>query len=169
MRQFLLSSCLIGLLLWMFSEQAFAKRPILFLIDAEQIYKVQDLPDTPDFLLENGTYMDLGIFYKQFRVFFIPLWNYEVQWCGYVGNADYLVRLDSSSLAEITTKASLTLPTEAKLPFWPSVGSKLLFVALLGILVGVFLGYNNRHKRKSTSKNLFIQETTPLTEQRLKP
>ena len=111
----------------LFSMQASAKIPAFFQIDVEQVFKAQELPDTAYLLLEDGTYMDLGVFYKQLTVFFIPVWNYEIQWCGYVGNDTQLLILDEEALEGIVQATGLLFPNAPSLPFWPSIGGKLLF------------------------------------------
>jgi hypothetical protein len=68
--------------------------------------------------------------YKQFSVFFIPVWNYDEQWCGYISDKMYL-NLSKEKLDEMATSAQISLPADFQIPFWDKVGGKLLFIALL--------------------------------------
>lgn len=172
MVQLFRTSLFIALFSFIFNFQASAKMPVFFQVGAEHVYKAQDLPDTDYFQLEDGTYMDLGVFSKQFTIFFIPLWNYDVEWCGYVGNDDELITLTEENLTEIAQEAGITIAETPSLPFWPSIGGKLLFL----VIIGGFIGFSVMSSQEEGEEDLdeegqvvpkfgpAVEETAPLTE-----
>ncbi|MFK7796554.1 MAG: hypothetical protein AB8E82_03810 [Aureispira sp.] len=129
-----------------------AQLPAPFQIGTERVVKIQELPDSAYFLLEDSSYMDLGAFYKQVIVFFIPIWNYEIAWCGYVGNDQQLLTLDSASLEAVIAEAGISIAPAPSLPFWTVAEGKLL---LLIIILGSFgSGYWWQKQREKSPKNL---------------
>lgn len=126
-----------------------AKKPGFISLGGEVVSKVADFPDTESFQTEAGAYMDPGCIYKQFSIMFIPLWNYEISWCGYTGEENSYVIIDKATLDELAKEAKVQLPAEPSLPFWDSIGGKLLFVTL----VGGFIAYSMFVKNKGTDEN----------------
>jgi len=103
--------------------------PIFFSWGGEKIIKVANFPDTEGFKTLEGKHLDAGYRYKQISLFFIPVWNYDGKWCGYIGESDHYLDISKTDLADL---ASINLPDSPSLPFWDSYGGKLL---LLGILL----------------------------------
>jgi hypothetical protein len=119
-------------------HSAEARAPVFFSFGGEAISKVQDFPDTEAFQFEDGSYVDAGCIYKQVSIFFIPVWNYDVRWCGYTGEDDSYATMTKEELDELATEASITLPETPSLSFWDSIGGKLVFLGL----VGAFIAYS---------------------------
>lgn len=113
-----------------------AKVPVFFSWGGEHIAKVADFPDTPQFQTKDGQYVDPGYRYKQFKLFFVPVWNYGGKWCGYVGNSERYLDLHKQQLDELAAAVGMTLPESPALPFWDSYGGKLV---LLSVVMLVFL------------------------------
>jgi hypothetical protein len=104
--------------------------PVLFGWDKEKIIKVMDFPDNFQFKADSGEYVDAGYIYKQATIFFIPVWNYDGRWVGYIGSDTNYLQLNRSDLEEIAKSADLKLPESPSLPFWDSIGGKLLFILI---------------------------------------
>lgn len=111
--------------------------PVVFEWGGEQIVKVMDLPNTPSFQRADGSYADVGVRYKQVAIFFVPVWNYDVKWCGYIGSDKEYLDLDKDDLSELAEAASLKLPDTPSLPLWDSIGGKLVF----GLVLALYFGY----------------------------
>lgn len=118
----------VALLAW--AGSAYAAKPIFFSFGGETSVKIADFPDTPEFQNTEGHYVDAGMKYKQVSIFFIPIWNYDEQWCGYISDKMYL-DLSKERLDELASSAQITLPSDFQIPFWDKVGGKLLFITLL--------------------------------------
>ncbi|HEX9737250.1 MAG TPA: hypothetical protein VGG06_35245 [Thermoanaerobaculia bacterium] len=114
--------------------------PVLFGWGGEKIAKVMDLPDTPDFRMDSGEYIDVGYRYKQLTIFFIPVWNYDEHWCGYIGRDNRYLSLDRSDLADLVATAGLQLSDSPSKPFWDAVGGKLL----IGFILLAYFGLQIR-------------------------
>ena len=115
-----------------------AKVPVFFSWGGEQIIKVADFPDTEDFKALDGKYLDPGYRYKHISLFFVPIWNYSGQWCGYVGDSDHYLDLDKAELdvlAGAAGAAGVKLPATPSLPFWDSYGGKLLLLAVFAFFI----------------------------------
>lgn len=172
MVQLFRTSLFITLFSLLFTFQASAKMPIFFQTGAEHIYKVEELPDTEYFQLEDGTYMDLGVFSKQFTIFFIPLWNYDVKWCGYEASEEYLIELTRDQLDDIAKEAGITIADSPSLPFWPSIGGKLLFLVIIGGFIGFSVMASKEGEEEAVDEEGKVvpkfgpaaEETAPLTE-----
>lgn len=118
------------------SESAEARRKSgFFSFGGEVMSKVQDFPDTEAFQLEDDTYVDAGCIYKQVSILFIPVWNYDIRWCGYTGEGDSYLALTKEELDEMAKEANVTLAESPSLPFWSSIGGKLVFLVLIGGLI----------------------------------
>ena len=92
----------------------------------ETIVKIADFPDTPNFQTTDGDYFDAGVMYKQITIFFLPLWNYDVRWTGYI-DSDYYVELSPEEIQEFAVVAEVSLlQAPAALPFWDRYGGKLI-------------------------------------------
>ncbi|MFM7710579.1 MAG: hypothetical protein ACKO5C_06650 [Ferruginibacter sp.] len=111
-----------------------AKKPVFFTWGGETIEKVEDFPNTYDFKSSDGYFVDAGFRYKQVTIFFIPVWNYDIEWCGYISDA-YYVDLDRAKLEELSKSAGVNLPDDFPLSFWNKFGGKLVFVAVFGLLL----------------------------------
>ncbi|BDS09790.1 hypothetical protein [Aureispira anguillae] len=136
--KFLKISILIFVLSLFNYQTAAARKSAFFSFGGETIIKVQDFPDTELFQMENGSYVDAGCIYKQVSIFFIPVWNYDIRWCGYTGEDGNYVILSKEELDAIAQEASITLPATPTLSFWHSIGGKLLFV----VVIGAFIAYS---------------------------
>ncbi len=165
-----------GLFLFLCSTQAFSKgMPIFFQTGSEIVSKAQELPDTENFQFEDGSYFDLGAYRKQFTIFFIPLWNYDVEWCAYLGTDDEMMSLTKEQLDAIAADAGLTLAETPPLPFWSSIGGKLLFLAIIGGFIAFSVMKSNDDEEPTDEEGKVVakygpaQETAPLTETPILP
>jgi hypothetical protein len=102
--------------------------PVFFGWGGETIIKVMDFPDTRTF--KNGDqHFDLGYRFKQVTLFFIPVWNYDGAWCGYIpGDSIKFYDFDREKLENLaaTSVPSITLPAEPTIDWWDSYGGKIV-------------------------------------------
>lgn len=117
-------------------------RGVIFYQNGPECSKVIDLPNDPDFSIVadsgNTYHANLGVMYKQFSIFWIPLVTYGEKEYVYftkdVEGVDYLYcNLDSDDISNL--QYLYNIPAEPKLPFWVRWGGKLLFLALLGLII----------------------------------
>lgn len=133
---------IIVLLLPLFSiTQKTEAAPIFFSFGEEKVLKVADFPQG-SYQSNDGQHVDAGVRYKQVSIFFIPIWNYEEKWCGYISDKMY-VDLPRSQLEEMAAESNVKLPGSMQMPFWDKFGGKLLAIALIA---GYVLYKQNRRK-----------------------
>ena len=109
----------------------------LFGWGGEKIIMVMDFPDEDWAQIPTCEYVDAGYRYKQLTMLFIPLWKYDGRWTGYIGSEKQYLDLDRSELQEFAEAAGLELPDSPSLPFWDSMGGKLLFILIVILYLGV--------------------------------
>lgn len=108
-----------------------AAAPVFFTWGGEKIVKEIDLPDTSDYQDKEGKHFDIGYRYKQITIFFIPVWNYDKQWCGAIkGDSDHYLIWSQDDAVAVADSAGLKLPDSPSLPFWDAYGGKILIVVL---------------------------------------
>ncbi len=130
-------------MLFLFTAPAYSA-PVFYSWGGEKIIKIMDFPDSSDLQRLDGNYVDAGYRYQQVTIFFIPVWNYNEKWCGYIGNDNEYLDLDRQSLSELAEAAGLSLPESPSLPFWDSIGGKLL----LGVILLMYFGYKGSGAEK---------------------
>lgn len=131
--------------------------PIIY-SDGTTFTKVYEFPQTEDFEFKNKygnmVHFDLGVEHEEFSLFGIPLWNY--------GNYKYAIfndEGDSYSYTELGKDDIATLqeiysdiPDEPELPFWNTVGGKLVAIAILIVLIGISKGIKDSKEEDSKEK-----------------
>lgn len=108
-----------------------AKIPFVLEYGREKIVKVADFPDWTYFQTTDQQYFDVGVLYKQVRIFLIPLWNYEIRWCGYLSDEQY-VPLTPLEVRNYARTAGVELPVSPPLPPWDEWGGKLVRLVVVG-------------------------------------
>ncbi|WP_204153576.1 hypothetical protein [Leptolyngbya sp. CCY15150] len=129
--------CAVTLSILATSTPAYARRraPVIISWGGERIIKVADFPDTDIFRTTDGRYIDPGYRYKQIKLFFIPVWNYGGQWCGYIGTTEQYLDIDKAQLDVFAGFGGIQLPDTPSLPSWDAYGGKLVFLSFFIILV----------------------------------
>lgn len=117
----------------------------------EKIIQVVDWPDTPMLQLPSGQYLDVGYCYKQAHVLYIPLWNYEERYCGYIGTDEQYLEISKTDLLEIANEFDLDTSwdnDQAKIPLMDRIGGKVSLV----VLIVMFVLYKRRKKPTSAAQ-----------------
>lgn len=130
------AAALVGVLAASIPGYAAAKYvPVFFSWGGETVTKIADFPDTPTFQ-NDGDYFDAGAIYKQIQVFFLPLWNYDVRWAGYINESTY-IPYPHEELKTLANLAGVALPAKPSLSFWESYGGKIVLfvIAVFGMIV----------------------------------
>ncbi len=114
--------------------------PIFYSTGSEKTVTVAKFPQTPDFAYQ-GQHFDPGVLYKQVSLMFIPLWNYDLEWCGVIDENNVL-EISKEELDGLAQAANITLPSEMKIPLWDAIGGKALVLVLLAGGAFYLLGSN---------------------------
>ena len=128
------------------SELIYASPFYFFDWGRESLVKIADFPQTPEFqnykkpkeikgaitpfvwnksLADQGKHIDAGFRYKQVDFIFMPIWNYDVTWCGYVSEDQY-IELTESEMKQYASLAGVKLPDSFPITFWEKYGAKIL-------------------------------------------
>ena len=99
----------------------------------EKLTKVEDFPDTDEWLDEGGVYQDAYVIYKQAWILWIPILNWDARYVlsSASGEGVFYEFADASDKSRIVTKHGQ--PAGA-IPFWDKVGGKMAWVAIAVIL-----------------------------------
>ncbi len=126
MKRFLL---LAGLCI-LFSVKGFSKGiPIPFSSGSEYITIVDELPDVEQFSTDEG-FVDIGYKYKQFWILWIPIWNYDGQYCLTTAEKDVYYEIPMDVLEEHAKEHEIKLPSNP-IPFWDKIGGKVLWLIII--------------------------------------
>ena len=111
--------------------------PVFFSWGGEKIIKVTEFPDTDFYKNQDGKYIDVGIRFKQVTIFFMPVWNYDVEWCGYIGEGNKYMDVKYQDISKAAQESKIDLPSdpESSISFWDKYGGKLAVIVLFGLYV----------------------------------
>lgn len=118
----------------------------------QEIYQVKELPK--DYTIqteEHGrTHVNLGVIYNEFSIFWIPIWNWDVD--TYVllpdNSDDLYYNIDKETYSEIRHIVG-DLPANPKLSFWRSIGGKLVAFPLILFLLYLLSPSSNKREQES--------------------
>lgn len=130
----------IALLITLSSTSAIARLKIPF-GEREVVKKVYDLPDTDEFKLKSGVYLDLATFHKEFNIAYIlPLYVItEPKLVGYDKQSETYYDLTESEIDGILASQKLKKEDLNKLPFYTRYGGKLVLLLIIGLAVWGYL------------------------------
>lgn len=126
----------IALLTALSSTSVFAKGKIP-LGEREVLKKVHDLPDTDEFKLKDGNYIDLATLHKEFNIaYFLPLYIIEdPKLVGFDEKTETFYDIPQNEMAAILASQNLHKDELNKLPFYTKYGGKMVAILIIGLLV----------------------------------
>ncbi|SHG74596.1 hypothetical protein SAMN04488109_1657 [Chryseolinea serpens] len=129
-------SIFIALLIASSSTSVFARLKIPF-GEREVLHKVYDLPNTEEFKVEHGNFMDLATFHKEFNIaYFLPLYvTEEPKLVGYDEQSDTFYEIPQNELDAILAAQKLNKDDLNKLSFYTRYGGKLVALLIIGLLI----------------------------------
>ena len=116
------------------ANTALAKGIIIY-SNGEKIETVKKLPDS---VVINNEHVNLGVMYKQFAIFWVPMWNYgETKSVLVNDKKDTYYDLGEEDIKTLKTEYSVDVPNKPVIGFWNKTGGKIIwgifiFVAILG-------------------------------------
>ena len=123
-----------------FANKAEAKGiPIPVNFGGLEFSTIYDLPNTEEFTDDKGNYVNLGCAYKQLSLVWVPMWNWEVQYCFTIeGNENECYLVDKAQVEEIVgeyfTANNIELPG-ASPSFWNKIGGKIVWLLVIGFFI----------------------------------
>jgi len=138
MKKFLITFTLFGALFFIPNT---AQAKVFIYSNGEKISIAKRLPDDA---LINGEHVNIGVMYKQFAIFWIPVWNYgEKEFVLVNDKKDTYYDLDEEDIEILKTEYDTTLPSKPKINFWNKIGGKIIWGAVI-----LALGYGYLSTRK---------------------
>ena len=135
--------------LFIFQNEASARARIPF-GKGEKLDLVKDLPDTEDYMLEDGSYIDLAQFYEVFTVAWVPIWTTkEPVLVGYNKTSDEYYDLTNEELEGILTENELKKDDLLGLSLWTKFGGKAILLIIIGLIIYSYVGKDEDEKAKA--------------------
>jgi len=127
---------LVTLLIAFSSVSVFAKARIP-LGEREVLNKVYDLPDTDEFKLKDGNFMDLATLHKEFNIaYLLPLYiTAEPKLVGFDAQTESYYDIPQDQIDAILASQKLNKEALIKLPFYTRYGGKIVGVLIIGLLI----------------------------------
>lgn len=143
MRLLILTLILFGSL-FLTTNSVSAKGVIIY-GNGEKIDVVHYLPE--DITVNNGEHVNLGVMYKQFSLFWIPVWNYgETQYVLINDNEDTYYDIDAEEIDILKSGYDIPISEKPTIDFWNRIGGKLIWGAV--ILLVIYFGWQGRNDDK---------------------
>jgi hypothetical protein len=126
----------VALLIALSSTSVFAKARIP-LGEREVLKKVYDLPNTDEFKLKNGNFMDLATLHKEFNIAYIlPLYiTEEPKLVGFDEQTESYYDIPQNEMDAILASQKLNKEALNKLPFYTRYGGKIVAILIIGLLI----------------------------------
>ena len=139
-------------LLFAFSNDVNARAKIPF-GKAEKLDLVKDLPDTENYLLENGNYLDLAQFYEVFQIAWVPIWTTkDPVLVGYDKELDEYYDLTEEQLSGILTENELKKDDLLGLGVWTKLGGKAILLIILALVVYGYMGRSGDEEEENAEQ-----------------
>lgn len=102
--------------------------------------KFRTLQELPADQTIDGKHVNLGIAFKQFGLFWMPVWNYgEVEYALVSDDEEYAWGLDDEALAEYEKEFNLNLAGGPSIPMWDKIGAKPILIILILLIIWGYL------------------------------
>jgi len=127
MKKVILSLTLFVALL--FTANNASARGLIIYSNGEKIEVVKQLPDSA---IIDGTHVNLGVMYKQFSIFWIPMWNYgDTKFVLVNDKKDTYYDLDKENIETLKTEFNVNVPDNPAIGFWNKIGGKIIWGVLI--------------------------------------
>ncbi|MCL1937521.1 MAG: hypothetical protein FWF52_03880 [Candidatus Azobacteroides sp.] len=119
-------------------------RGIIVYSNGEKIEVVKNLPDDA---LVNNEHVNLGVMYKQFSIFWIPMWNYGKTKFVLIDDAKKTYYdLTSEEVEMLKNDFNVDIPSVPTIGFWNKIGGKIIWGAV--ILAVIITAWTSRKDDK---------------------
>jgi len=115
------------------SNYASAKARIPVCFPCEYIELVEDLPEDTDYRSQFDEPLNVGYKYEQINILWIPIWNYEGEYCFVNNEEDTYYDLTSMEKKQLMG-AGVEFP-DNPIGAWDKYGGKVIILIILGLVV----------------------------------
>ncbi|MDR1056583.1 MAG: hypothetical protein LBL90_12360 [Prevotellaceae bacterium] len=118
--------------------------PVFYSFGGEKLNTMYDLPNDSTTMSADG-YVNIGCKFKQFSIFWIPIWNWDEQYCFVVeGKNNTYYSATTQQIKELANEYNVKL-AGASPSFWNKIGGKIIVCILLALIIW---GYIPGKKKK---------------------
>ncbi len=116
-----------------FTANSASAKGVIIYSNGEKIDVTHKLPEE---ITINGEHVNLAVMYKQFSIFWIPMWNYgETQYVLLNDKEDTYYDIDAEEIEILKSGYDIPIPEEPTMNFWNKIGGKIIWIVLLLIVV----------------------------------
>ena len=127
MKKVILTLSIIGALF--FTANSVSAKGVIIYSNGEKIEEVKQLPDSA---IVNDEHVNLGVMYKQFSIFWVPMWNYgETKYVLINDKKDTYFDLTPEEFEMLKTEFNVDVPKTPVIGFWNKTGGKIIWGALI--------------------------------------
>ena len=147
MKKVILTLSLIGAMF--FAANTVSARGIIIYSTGEKIETVKQLPDSA---IINDEHVNLGVMYKQFSIFWIPMWNYgETKYVFLNDKKNTYYDLEAEDIQSLKTVFNVEVPQAPTIGFWNKTGGKIIWgIVILVVVFGWLSPRKDENKGKET-------------------
>ncbi|NDV60432.1 hypothetical protein [Bacteroides sp. 519] len=110
--------------------------------------KFETKEQLPDSVIINNGHVNFGVSFKQFSIFWVPLWNYgETEYVLVTDDEKNAYELDTDELAYIKETYNIDTDKAPEISFWNKMGGKLIVIVLI-----LFLIWGSRSKKEENNE-----------------
>lgn len=132
------------------APKASAKGIIIY-SNGETLKTLHELPEDAQL---DGTHVNLGMRYKCFSLFWMPLWNYGEYQYALVNDAeDTWAELSDEEVQAIAEQYNLELPKTPELPLMSQIGLKpVVIIVIILLIYGLFFSGKEEEEEVNTEE-----------------
>ena len=147
MKNLFLSLSLLGILF--FTASSTSAKGLIFYSSGEKIELIQKLP--ADITVNEDEHVNLGVMYKQFSIFWIPMWNYgETKYVLINDKKDTYYDPMEEDIEMLKTEYNVNIPEKPAIGFWNRIGGKIIWGV---IILTVVYGWWSSRKENDETEN----------------
>jgi len=106
--------------------------------------KIEVVNKLPEDVVINGKHVNLGVMYKQFSIFWVPMWNYgETKYVLVNDGKKTYYDLDADDLKNLKSEFKVKFKDKPTIGFWNKTGGKIIWGFI--ILVVCFAYWTTRN------------------------
>ncbi|MCL2247037.1 MAG: hypothetical protein FWC10_08010 [Lentimicrobiaceae bacterium] len=116
-----------------FTANNASAKGIIFYSNGE---KAEIATKLPDHAIINDEHVNIGVMYKQFSIFWVPIWNYgETKHVLINDKKDTYYDLDDETIEILKEDFNVELPQKASIGFWNKIGGKLIWCLVIAVAI----------------------------------
>lgn len=114
----------------MCAAQSASARGVIIYSTGEKLDVVQKFPQ--EVVDNDGEHFNLGVYFNQFSIFWVPMWNYGESKFVFVNDAgDAYFDVDESDFKWLKEEHGIDVPAKPVPGFWNRIGGKIIWIAVI--------------------------------------